>query len=96
MSLGPHLGALGRVLEPQRGSLGGPKRLRELNLEGQSALRGHLGGPKLVEEPNLESRKPSEGLPRAPGASRLWKHQAFEEPNLLMIRATRSKSIDKT
>ena len=83
-------------MEPQRGSLGGPKRLRELNLEAQSALRGHLGGPKPVEEPNLEFRRPSEGFPRALRGLQTMEKQAFEEPNLLRIRATRSKSIEKT
>ena len=42
------LGALGGVLDPQRGSLGGPEGLQELNLE---ALGAQLGGPKRSKMP---------------------------------------------
>ena len=57
--LGRHLEALGHVLEPQRGSLGGPERLQELNLEAPSALGSSTWRPKAVQDTNLVAQSRS-------------------------------------
>ena len=85
----PQLGGPEPFREPKleapsdpRTQLGSPQRRKELKLELQSASESPIWRAKTFRDPNLEAQRASK-----------MQTKAFAEPNLPMIRATRSRSI---
>jgi len=70
--------------ERSKNSTWGPKRRKELYLELQSPSESPIWRAKALRDPNLEAQRASK-----------MQTKAFAEPNLPMIRATRSRSIDR-